>query len=106
MANQVVGEGNIDVEYRRTVNGLQWKRARLAGYLTKYIGKDMEVELNKRRFRASLGIFIPEEVIYLSLRSVPRDFALRKVESLGGKVGFVWCSEESEGKYGWACSWG
>jgi hypothetical protein len=102
----IVGEGNIDVEYRKTVGGIQWKRARLAGYLTKYIGKGMEAELNKRRFRASLGIVIPEEVFYLSWRFTPKDYALSKVESLGGKVGYVWCSEESEGKYGWACSWG
>ena len=54
----VVGEGNVDVNYIKSKKGYRWSKARLAMYLAKYIGKDMESELNKKRFRSSQGITI------------------------------------------------
>jgi hypothetical protein len=39
--------------------GYQWKKTDLARYLAKYVGKEMESELNERRYRCSLGIEIP-----------------------------------------------
>ena len=56
----VVGDGNIDVSYKKTAKGSQWKRNKLAQYLAKYIDKDMDTELNEKRFRASPGIVIPK----------------------------------------------
>jgi hypothetical protein len=35
----IVKDGNIDVSFRRTATGAQWKKAKLALYLAKYIGK-------------------------------------------------------------------
>jgi hypothetical protein len=102
----VVGDGNIDVSYKKSKKGGKWKKADLAQYLAKYIGKDMETGLNERRFRASPGIYIPEEIFYLPFKTCAEDFALHKIETLGGQVGFVWTPVESNGGYGWACSWG
>ena len=102
----IVEEGNIDVQYRGSGVELQWKKSALACYLSKYIGKDMETELNEKRFRCSLGIEIPGRVIWLPLRISAKNYALSCLETLAGRVGFVWCPEESNGEYGWACSWG
>jgi hypothetical protein len=102
---KIAGEGNIDVNYVKTKKGLTWKRHKLATYLAKYVGKEMNTELNERRFRASPGITIPTEVFYAAWHTV-KDITLSKVETLGGKVAFVWSPEESNGLYGWACSWG
>ena len=102
----VAGEGNIDVSYVKTKKGVQWKRQRLASYLAKYISKDLENELNERKYRASLGIEIPEQIIYLHPYINIKEYVKYKLECLAGKVGFMWCPEESNGLYGWACSWG
>ena len=64
----IVGEGNIDVQYKRSPAGVQWKKSGLASYLAKYIGKDMETDLNEKRFRCSLGIEIKGQVIWVPLR--------------------------------------
>jgi len=40
----VVGEGNIDVKYRVSKKGIQWKRNRLASYLSKYISKSFDLD--------------------------------------------------------------
>jgi len=101
----LVGEGNIDVQYKGTGKGYQWKKAKLASYLSKYIGKDMVTELNEKRYRVSPGIVVPKEVIYAAACISGKDYALFKLQSVAGKIGFVWCPEESHGWYGWACSW-
>lgn len=102
----IVGDGNIDVEYKESGKGLQWKRVKLAQYLAKYIGKEMETELNERRFRSSPGITIPTRLVFLPAAISAREYAIFQVEALGGKVGYIWSPEESNGFYGWACSWG
>lgn len=102
----VVGDGNIDVQYIKTKKGHKWKRNALATYLAKYIDKDMETELNEKRFRTSKGITIPKITMLIPPYIKAKDYVLHKIESLAGKVGFVWESEESLGRYGWACSWG
>ena len=102
----VVGDGNIDVSYIKTKKGCQWKRNKLAQYLAKYIDKDMDTELNEKRFRASPGIAIPKLTMIVPPYLKARDYVLYKIELLAGKVGFVWDPEEAYGSYGWACSWG
>ncbi len=102
----VVGDGNIDVEYKKNKKGHKWKRNDLAYYLAKYIDKDMETELNEKRFRTSKGVMIPRMTMLIPPYLKAKDFVLHKIESLAGKIGFVWESEESLGRYGWACSWG
>ncbi len=102
----VVGDGNIDVNYIKTKKGYQWKRNKLAQYLAKYIDKDMNTELNEKRFRASPGIVIPKQKILVPARFSARDYVLYKIECLAGKVGFVWDPEGTSNSYGWACSWG
>ena len=101
----IIGEGNIDVQYKRSPAGVQWKKSALASYLTKYIGKNMETDLNEKRFRCSLGIEIKGQVIWVPLRVPAKDYALFRLEAAAGRVGYVWCREESNGQYGWACSW-
>jgi hypothetical protein len=102
----IVGDGNIDVSYVKSKKGYRWSKAQLAMYLAKYIGKGLESELNQKRFRSSPGITTPEKVYYLPFKMSARDCALRLIESLGGKIGFLWNSDEGNGLYGWACSWG
>jgi len=101
----IVGEGNIDVQYRKTGKGFQWKKTNLARYPAKYVGKEMESELNERRYRCSLGIEIKGEVIWVPMSIPAKDYALFWLEAVAGRVGYVWCPEESNGDYGWACSW-
>jgi hypothetical protein len=102
----IVGEGNIDVQYRKTGKGYQWKKTDLARYLAKYVGKEMESELNERRYRCSLGIEIPGQTERIPLQMKAKDFAVLRLEAIAGRVGHIWCPEESHGEYGWACSWG
>lgn len=110
----IVGEGNVDVQYVKSKKGLTWRKARLASYLAKYINKEMETELNERRFRASPGIVIPEVTVYMPLvikgkKLVPvsaKQYLLEHIRYLAGRVGFIWESAEGHGQYGWACSWG
>lgn len=102
----VVGEGNIDVQYKKSSRGCKWKRSKLASYLTKYTGKEMETELNERRFRASPGITVPEAVSYFGDYRSARTFVLEKIKAIGGMVGYMWSPAESKGRYGWACSGG
>lgn len=102
----VAGDGNIDVSYVKTGKGAQWQRHKLASYLAKYISKGLENELNERRYRASLGIEIPKQVIYLHPEINPMEYVMYKLESIAGQVAYVWSPEESKGLYGWACSWG
>ena len=103
---RVVGEGNIDVSPPK---GHGDKKAlSLVRYLGKYLVKgfqDGNRELNGRRYRASLGIVIPETMLTL-----PRDqrgnvasFALQSLYDAAGNVGHVWESDQSVA--GWACSW-
>jgi hypothetical protein len=42
----IVGGGNIDVQYKRSLVGMQWKKSALACYPTKYIWKGIETDLN------------------------------------------------------------
>ena len=65
----------------------------------------MVTELNEKRYRVSPGIVVPEKVMYVPAGISAKDYALFKLQSVGGKIGFVWCPEESHGGYGWACSW-
>jgi hypothetical protein len=111
---RVVQDGNIDVNYIKSKKGYKWKRVGIARYLAKYIGKDMDTELNERRYRASLGITIPKEILYMpfllkgkkTLQLSAKEYLLEHIRFLGGGVGFIWEPEEGHGQYGWACSWG
>jgi hypothetical protein len=93
--------GNIDVQYRKGKTGAQWQRVKLAQYLVKYRGKEMETDLNERRFRASLGIELPSRVFYVPVSVPIKEYALWSLEVLGGQVGHVW----DEGR-GYGCKGG
>ena len=73
--------------------------------VAKYISKGLENELNERRYRASLGIEIPEQIICLHPAINPMEYVIYMLESIAGQVAYVRCPEESKGLYGWACSW-
>lgn len=127
---KTVGEGNIDIKYKemKSRNGkwkkgdsYTWGKADLAAYLAKYITKEpeeenrkIEVQLNERRFRASLGIMVPmrkiiipwiihggKKTVYLKAK----DYVMEKIGYVEGKRGFLWEPEEGKGFYGWGCSW-
>jgi len=44
----------------------------------------MENELNERKYRASLGIEIPKQIIYLHPAINPMEYVTYKIESLAG----------------------
>jgi hypothetical protein len=57
---EVVGEGNIDVRSPDEKGRYRWGRLKLAHYISKYIGKDMEnALLNRRKYAASRNIEQP-----------------------------------------------
>ena len=63
---KVVGEGmgNVDITKPRRGTG-QWKRSKLAFYLAKYIGKDIDHQLaNTKRYSSSQGIAKPDRTTY------------------------------------------
>jgi hypothetical protein len=102
----VVGEGNIDVQKptNRTAN----RRLALVRYLGKYLAKGFEEndrDLNGHRYRASLGIQIPSQVIELppEHRGNVTQYVQDELQARAGVVGFVWTDENA--LMGWACSW-
>jgi hypothetical protein len=102
---KVVGEGNIDVQQPK---GGQDRRLALVRYLSKYLAKGFELdlhELNGHRFRASLGLNVPTEVVHIPPGSDrgPLGIVLDGLIERGGQVGFVW--QDDSGASGWACSW-
>lgn len=57
----VVGEGNIDVRSPDEKGRYRWGRLKLAHYIAKYIGKNLESALlNRRKYAASRNIEQPE----------------------------------------------
>lgn len=102
----VVGEGNIDVVPPRG-SGARRSLA-LVRYLSKYLTKGFETAdraLNRRRFRASLGIAIPTASIPVppECRADVAAFACEQLATATGSVGFVWRATDRAA--GWACSW-
>jgi hypothetical protein len=98
----VVGDGNIDVKGPRTRGPSMWKRAKLAGYLSKYIGKEMGTTEGRQRYRVSEGIAIPGETRILEYPMF-FDFVASLFDSLGAVCAFHWKAENQP--HGWACSW-
>lgn len=95
---EVVGEGNVDVQYRRSRHSLT--RQKLVYYLCKYITKAAEeLPLGRHRYRASLGIEIPRPVerAYPDLGTL-----MAWVTSLFVPT-YHWRSDD--GLFGWMCSW-
>ena len=102
----VVVEGNIDVSPPRS-SGKEGTLA-LVRYLSKYLSKGFEQgdrELNRRRFRSSLGIVVPEVMLTLPpfRRADATAYAVDVLYKTAGSVGHVWNSPELAA--GWACSW-
>jgi hypothetical protein len=102
---RVVGEGNIDVQKPRPGEN---RRLALVKYLGKYLAKGFATddrELNGHRFRASLGIAVPGELVQIPerLRGEVSAYALGKLQERGGAVGFAWVDPQNMA--GWACSW-
>lgn len=101
----VVGEGNIDVQ--KPPSGMD-RRLALVKYLGKYLAKGFtegDRQLNRHRFRASLGIRVPTE----SLTIPPHErgnvelFICTELTKRAGRVGHVW--NDPTKSAGWACSW-
>jgi hypothetical protein len=103
---RVVGEGNIDLEPpKRGVN----RRLSIVKYLGKYLAKGFDEghrELNGHRYRASLGIEVPGELVQIPkhLRGDVSAYVLALLRQRAGNVGHVWVDPLLMA--GWACSWG
>lgn len=101
----VVGEGNIDVQKPRTGAN---RRLALVRYLGKYLAKGFAEghrELNRHRFRASLGITVPGELVEVPehLRGEVSAYVIGQLQERSGSVGFAWVDPQKMA--GWACSW-
>jgi hypothetical protein len=102
---RVVGAGNIDVQKpKRGTN----RRLALVKYLGKYLAKGFAEghrELNGHRFRASLGIQVPGELVTVPehLRGEVSAYVIGQLQQRVGSVGFVWVDQQTQA--GWACSW-
>jgi hypothetical protein len=93
----VVGEGNIDVQFRHTM-----KRSVVARYISKYVVKSLSdsERLNKRSYSVSKGVLIAfSEVAFASLG----ELAAHLQEVSGRVVSYVWKHPEIE--VGWMCTW-
>lgn len=102
---QVIGEGNIDVQKPKAGEN---RRLALVKYLGKYLAKGFaegHQELNRHRFRASLGIVVPGESIDIPehLRGEVSAYVIGQLQQRSGSVGFIWV--DTQMKAGWACSW-
>jgi hypothetical protein len=51
--------GNVDVQYRGRAHGIE-KTRRIAGYIAKYITKDLVERFNKKRYWHTKGVSVPE----------------------------------------------
>lgn len=102
---RIVGEGNIDVQKPKAGES---RRLALVKYLGKYLAKGFAEghrELNRHRFRASLGIVVPGELVAIPehLRGEVSAYVIGQLQKRSGSVGFVWIDQEMGA--GWACSW-
>ncbi|TBR08425.1 MAG: hypothetical protein EPO47_08625 [Rugosibacter sp.] len=102
----VVDEGNIDVQKPRRGKN---RRLGIVAYLSKYLAKgfaENDRELNGHRYRASLGIQVPGELVEIPehLRGEVSAYVLAQLRERAGHVGFVWV--DTHIMAGWACSWG
>ena len=87
----VVGDGNIDVQAKSNAKGNQWRRNKLAAYLSKYIAKNFDPEsfTGRHRYRCSLGIEIKITQIFFPRNKMVNhilDLFLKVV----GSVSYVW----------------
>jgi len=93
--------GNIDVRGPR--RGMKWRSRSLAGYLSKYIGKEVDsVGKNERKYWAPTGWVCPKSVVFLQaqdLRSALIETADLFAAASGGFWGSPWKSPD------WACLW-
>lgn len=102
---QIIGQGNIDVQKPKSGEN---RRLALVRYLGKYLAKGFAEghrELNRHRFRASLGIAVPGELVEIPehLRGEVAAYVLGQLQQRSGSVGFAWVDAEMGA--GWACSW-
>jgi hypothetical protein len=102
---RVAGDGNIDVAQAKS--SPHGGSLALVRYLGKYLAKgfDDDRALNARRFRASIGIEVPMQVLKVppGRRGETIAFALEELQRVAGSVGHVWQSDDLSA--GWACSW-
>lgn len=97
----VIGEGNIDVSRKNYTGRAQWRMAKLAGYLTKYITKDALTAFGRQRYRVAEGIEIPKKTRIISF-PVGVDWLGEIFDSLGASIKHRY---ESEDGWAWAASW-
>lgn len=99
-----VGQGNVQVETPKNARykSQKWHIAKLAGYLTKYITKDLcGVGSGRQRYRVAEGIEIPRQRTILSF-PIGVDWLQEVFDSLGATLQFRY---ESKQGWAWACSW-
>lgn len=101
----VVGDGNIDVQKPKAGES---RRLALVKYLGKYLAKGFAEghrELNGHRYRASLGIVVPGELVEIPehLRGEVSAYVIGQLQERSSSVGFVWVNTQMMA--GWACSW-
>lgn len=88
----VVGDGNIDVSYRR---GKRRKSCQIARYIAKYIGKDVDdSRFNRHRYRCSEGLERKIVVTKFRLRSSAIDAAFLVLTEKVGHVSYFYESDD------------
>lgn len=105
---RAVGDGNIDVSDKGKFKRGENRRLGIVRYLGKYLAKGFksgERALNGHRFRASLGICVPQEQIIVpkAMRGSVSAYVIEQLRNRTGSVGFVWV--DAQNAAGWACSW-
>lgn len=74
----------------------------LAGYMSKYITKDLCSANGRQRYRVSEGIAIPSDT-FLYIVERGRSIFREIMDSFGVGVAYQW--EDENNPNGWACSW-
>ena len=106
----VVGEGSLRVDPPKKGGGGEqgfWNLPRLAGYLTKYIKKQMGHRgLNAKRYQASRCEMPSKKfVLYANDLNEGVNMVVDELRELIGSIGYIWWGEDETGRHGWACTW-
>jgi hypothetical protein len=95
-------DGNIQVKAPRNKLGNAWHFAKLAGYLTKYISKELcQFATGRQRYRVSEGIEVPRKRFIIEF-PVGSDWLQEIFDTFGSDISY---RHESPMGWSWACSW-